>query len=507
MRQPVYLLMGLALMAGACKGKLIDPDLPGQPNPPGTIIPSFAVRIGNTGFDQVTDLAADPDGSVYVAGTFGGSVDFDPGTGTLFLTSLGLSDGFLAKYTATGAVVWAGRLGGSSADTVTSLWRDATGNLMLGGGFEGAADFDPGAGSQFLTSVGGTDGFVAAFSANGGLLWARRFGGTASDMVFDVAADAAGNVYAAGGFAGEADALPEPGGQVVSDGAAPDGFVLALDAGGAVRWAFSIGGVQNDGTAALTVTTNGSVVVGGTFRGLADFGPGTSTSQLTAAGGADAFVASYSSAGTLRWTRALSGIADEDVQIGGLAADGSSGVAVSGSFAGTTVFSPGAGSASRTSLGPSDWYAARFDGSGNLQTVFSVGGVGADIAPRLSVDADGNLLATGGFRGSVDFDPGPSSQILTSLATSGSDAFAARYTPAGSVLWARSFGEATAAADRLTTGTVMIPAGQGTALLAGRFYGAPNFDSSTAPFGLLSLGSADGFVVRLTSSGAIATSP
>jgi len=507
MRHPMCWLMSLALMSGACGGELIDIDLPGTGNPPGTITPSFAVRIGNTGFDQVVDLAADPDGSVYVAGTFDGSVDFDPGTGTFFLTSLGLSDGFLAKYTATGALVWAGRLGGTSADTVTSLWRDATGNLILGGGFEGAADFDPGTGSQFLTSVGGSDGFVAAFSAAGGLLWARRFGGTSSDMVLDVGADGSGNAYAAGVFTGQADALPAPGGQITSNGNAPDGFVLALDAGGAVRWSFGIGGVQSDGAAALTLTTDGSVVIGGVFRGTADFGPGTVTSELIAAGGADAYVASYTAAGTLRWARALSGTADEDVQIGGLAADGSGGVAVSGSFAGTTVFSPGAGTVSRTSLGASDWYAARFDGSGILLTVFSVGGAGPDIAPRLSVDADGNLLVTGGFRGSVDFDPGSSSQILTSLATSGSDAFAARYTPAGSVLWARSFGEATGAADRLTTGTTLIPTALGTTLLAGRFFGAPNFGTSTARFGLISLGSADGFVLRLTASGAIATSP
>jgi hypothetical protein len=499
-----YLLLGVTLMAGACGGELIDP-LPPPPPPPGTITPAFALRIGNNAFDQVTDLAADPDGSVYVAGTFGGSVDFDPGTGTLFLTSLGLSDGFLAKYTATGALVWASRIGGTSADTVTSLWRDGTGNLLLGGGFEGSADFDPGAGSQFLTSVGGTDGFVASYSSTGAALWARRFGGTSADMVFDVGADAVGNAYAAGVFSGQANVLPAAGGQLLSDGSAPDGFVLAFDALGAVRWAFSVGGVQSDGVSALTVTTDGSVVIGGTFRGIADFGPGTGTSQLIAAGGADAFLASYTSAGGLRWSRAMSGTSDEDVQVGGLAADGSGGVAMSGSFAGTTVFSPGAGSASRTSLGPSDWYAASFDGTGSLQSVFSVGGTGPDIAPRISVDTEGNLLVTGGFRGPVDFDPGASSRILTSFATAGSDAFAVRYTPAGGVLWARSFGEATSGADRLTAGTAIVPGGQGTALVAGRFFGAPNFGTSTAPFGFLSLGSADGFVIRLTSSGALAT--
>lgn len=506
-RRTTYLVMSIALISCACGGELINPPPPGPPNPPGGITPSFAVRIGNNAFDQIVDLAGDPDGGVYVTGIFGGSVDFDPGTATLFLTSLGLTDVFLAKYSATGALVWAGSIGGTGADTVTSLWRDATGNLFLGGGFEGAADFDPGTGNQFLTSVGGTDGFVASYSATGGLLWTRRFGGTSADMVFDVSADAAGNAYAGGVFSGQANVLPAAGGQILSEGSAPDGFVLSFGAGGAVRWAFSIGGVQADAAVALTVTADGSVAVGGTFRGIADFGPGTTTSQLVAAGGADAFVASYTSAGIIRWTRALSGISDEDVQNGGLAADGSGGVAVAGSFAGTTVFSPGVGSLSRTSLGPSDWYAARFDVTGSLQTVFSVGGTGPDIAPRLSVDPEGNLLATGGFRGSVDFDPGASSRILTSLATAGSDAFAVRYTPSGSVLWARSFGEATAGVDRLTAGTAIIPGDQGTALVGGLFFGAPNFGTITSPFGFISLGSADGFVIRLSATGAVATSP
>ena len=64
-----YLLLAVTFLAGACGGELIDP-LPPPPPPPGTITPSFALRIGNNAFDQVSDLAVDPDGSVYVAGTF-----------------------------------------------------------------------------------------------------------------------------------------------------------------------------------------------------------------------------------------------------------------------------------------------------------------------------------------------------------------------------------------------------------------------------------------------------
>ncbi len=508
MRHPtVCLAAGLLLLAGGCKGHQIDGDLPGQNNPPGTTTPALGLRLGGTGFDQVVDLAPDPDGSVYVTGTLTGSVDFDPGTGVSVLTSIGLADIFLAKYSASGALIWANRIGGTAQDDVASLARDASGNLYVAGGFEGAADFDPGAATLFLTSVGGTDGFVAKFAGTGGLIWARRFGGTALDQVIDVAVDPAGNVYAAGEFQGEADLLPASGGQIVSNGNAPDGFLLSFDPSGAARWAYPIGGVQSDRAAAVVVTSDGSIAVGGVIRGIADFRSGSITLQLTSAGPTDAFLAGYTAAGTLRWVRAMTGTSDEDVQTGGLAADLAGGAVVSGSFSGTTTFGAGSSSVTRTSLGPSDWYVAAFDVSGTLQSVFAVGGTGPDIAPRITVDEGGNVLATGGFRGPVDFDPGAGSRILTSLATAGSDAFAARYTSAGALLWANSFGEATAGPDRLTSGTAIVSGGQGTALVGGRFFGSPNFGTAAAPFAVTSLGDADGFLVKLNASGALAANP
>ena len=104
-------------------------------------------------------------------------------------------------------------------------------------------------------------------------------------------------------------------------------------------------------------------------------------------------------------------------------------------------------------------------------------------------------------------EPGAGSHILTSLATAGSDAFAARYTPAGALLWVNSFGESTAAPDRLTAGAAIVSGGQSTALVAGRFFGSPNFGTAAAPFAFISLGDVDGFLVRLNATGGLAANP
>jgi hypothetical protein len=377
---------------------------------------------------------------------------------------------------------------------------------MVGGGFDGATDFDPGPGAQFLVSQGEEDGYVARLSSGGALLWARRFGGLSADQVEDLSADANGNVYAVGSFADEANLLPAAGPIVVSLGGF-DGFLLSFDPAGAVRWAVPIGGSDNDAAGAVTVTSDGAIAVAGSFRGTADFAPGAALAALTSVGGSDAFVASYTSAGGLRWTKALSGTADQDVPAGGISSGTSGSVAVSGTFAGTVDLNPAAATAFRTSLGNTDWFVVRLDSNGAFEWAFAVGGNGAEQAPRPAFAADGTLLLAGSFTGPIDFDPGSATHVLVSLATAGSDAFAARYAPGGGLLSIVRFGEATTAAERTTTAIALREDASGNLLVAGQFFGTPDFDPGAPAFRLLSLGEADGFVVKLTAAGALLITP
>jgi hypothetical protein len=343
-------------------------------------------------------------------------------------------------------------------------------------------------------------------SSAGNLIWARRFGGPAPDRVEDLSTDPSGNVYAVGTFAAEANALPAAGPIVVSLGGF-DGFLLSFDPNGAVRWATPIGGTESDAATAVEITSTGAVAVAGSFRGTVDFAPGAPVTALTSIGGSEAFVASYTAAGGVRWARALSGTEDQEVVGGGVAVDQAGGVAVSGTFAGTVDLDPGAGASTRTSLGSSDWFVVRLDGDGAFTWGFAVGGTGAEQAPRPSFAANGNILVAGGFTGPVDFDPGSGNRTLVSLATSGSDAFVARYTTGGGLLWVIRFGESTSASARTTVAAALISDPSGNLLVAGRFFGAPDFDPSASAFRLVSLGVSDGFVVKLTASGALAIAP
>ncbi|HEV8600748.1 MAG TPA: SBBP repeat-containing protein [Gemmatimonadales bacterium] len=505
MRHPISL--AVALLALGCEGHLIDRNLPGG-NPPPTTNAAFAFRFGGPGSDLIEDVATDPGGAVYVAGTFTATPDFDPGSGTVALSSLGTTDGFLAKYSAAGALVWVAQVGGVAAETVTSLARDSSGNLYLGGGFSGSTDFDPSTGLQVLTSVGGQDGYVAKYSSTGSLLWARRFGGAGTDEVNDLAVDAAGNVYAGGVFSGQADALPIAGPTILAAGSAPDGFLFSLDAGGAVRWALPIGGLQDDAVSAVVATGAGNLTVAGGFRGSADFARNSTPFNLAAQGGADGFLASYSSSGVLQWAKGIGGLSEESVPTGGLALDGQGGTALLGQFSGSADFDPGPGNASKTSISAADLFLARYDANGSFLSVVTLGGQGSILGVRALVDPDGSVLLTGWFTGSLDFDPGTTVTSLASLGQAGAtDAFVARYSQSGSFAWVTRFGEVTTVGDRSNSGTALGLDPAGNVVVAGRFFGSPDFDPGSSALALSSLGEADAFLVKLTAAGALLTTP
>src|SRR5438876_93068 len=73
--------------------------------------------------------------------------------------------------------------GGPNIDSGYQTRVDGDGNVIVAGIFSTTADFDPSPSSTFnLRSNGQSDGFVAKYSEDGKLIWARQFGGGAGDI-------------------------------------------------------------------------------------------------------------------------------------------------------------------------------------------------------------------------------------------------------------------------------------------------------------------------------------
>ena len=117
--------------------------------------------------------------------------------GSYILTSVGLFDIFLAKYDASGNVLWATSAGGNRYDYGESVTVDASGSSYLTGYFEShTVTF----GSYTLTNTGNTNIFLTIFDASGNVLWATSAGGTDDGEGYCVAVDASENAYVTGWF-------------------------------------------------------------------------------------------------------------------------------------------------------------------------------------------------------------------------------------------------------------------------------------------------------------------
>lgn len=194
----------------------------------------WAKSMGGSEGDYSNSIQVDIDGSVYTAGQFSGTADFDPGELTASLLSKGLYDIFVSKLDSSGKYVWAKRMGGEVEDVAYSLTLDSSGNVYTTGRFKGTADFDPGLASSDLLTDGVYDIFISKLNSSGEYVWAKRIGGTTDDVGRSITTDSGGGVYTSGSFKGTVDFNPGVEISNFTSNGDYDIFTLKLDANGNV---------------------------------------------------------------------------------------------------------------------------------------------------------------------------------------------------------------------------------------------------------------------------------
>jgi hypothetical protein len=149
-------------------------------------------KSSNTQRPNIRGVKADHQGNVLVVGDFNGTMDFGAGDVASFSQDI-----FLAKYSAAGALLWFQHFAGGNNSAGQSVAVDSTDNVIVAGYFSSTINFGGGP----LTSVGGSDTFVAKFSSSGGHIWSKRFGGSGSStLAYCVAVDLNNNVLMSGRF-------------------------------------------------------------------------------------------------------------------------------------------------------------------------------------------------------------------------------------------------------------------------------------------------------------------
>ncbi|MFC2100852.1 SBBP repeat-containing protein [Bacteroidota bacterium] len=373
----------------------------------------WAIGIGGSSTDEGYAVVVDIYGNVIVTGYFNGTADFNPGTGTYYLTSNGSSDIFIAKYSSSGNFIWAHSMGSTSWDWGKSLGVDIFGDVYFTGIFTGTVDFDPGTSTNNLVSNGNMDAFIAKFSSSGNLSWAKNIGGLSGEYSNDIHVDLFGtNLHITGSFGGTVDFDPGTGTTNLTSVGSSDVFIAKYSSSGVYMWAERIGQSSTNMGKSIDVDDNGNVYVTGTFYGTADFNPGSGTANLTSNGSVDVFIVSLNSNGAYRWAGNIGGY-DSDIS-NGIAVDDLGNSYVIGEFWATADFDPGASVVSISPTALNDVFIGKYDTAGNYSWAYHIGGSSEDIGYDITVTDSGFVYGTGYFRTSADFDPGNGINTLTS---------------------------------------------------------------------------------------------
>ncbi|HYL37121.1 MAG TPA: SBBP repeat-containing protein [Bryobacteraceae bacterium] len=252
----------------------------------------YSTYIGNKGNDAARGIAVDSAGNVYITGTTSSS---DLNTVSAYQPNFGggtagpfTGDGFVAKFSSSGTLLYLTYLGGSLDEGVTAIAVDAAGNAYLTGATN-SSDFPTVNPFQAnFAGFGGSatragDAFVAKLSPTGNkLLYSTYLGGTLDDIGLAIAIDSAGNAYIGGATASPNFPLT-PGGTPYQSkfggaGGEPirhqtdvvplwepgDAFVAKLDpTGSKLLFSTYLGGALDDAAFSIAVDSSHNVYVGG----------------------------------------------------------------------------------------------------------------------------------------------------------------------------------------------------------------------------------------------------
>ncbi len=256
----------------------------------------WRVQIGSSGAETSYGVAATPDGEVVITASTEGDLAGD---------NQGQRDVFLARYSNEGDQLWALQTGGESNDSPlgvsvapdgsvyvggftdgdfagpnqgsadvwlarfdgdgNELWRRQFGSDQWDRGFDVSA-FDGGAYISGYsagtldpdTDLGGFDGFVARFDADGNQQWVRQFGTDATDWGQGSALAPDGGLFVTGYTEGDF------GGPNAGD---KDLFVVRLSPDGEQQWVTQLGSDTLDWTQGVGLGPDGSVLVAGSTEG------------------------------------------------------------------------------------------------------------------------------------------------------------------------------------------------------------------------------------------------
>lgn len=360
---------------------------------------------GGTSNDFAHYYQRDKMGNHFLAGSFDGECDFDPGPGVVKLSShsAGWTDGFVLKLDPNGNFLWVRRIGGLARDYVHGISLDDSGNIYAVGNFQSVCDFDHGTGTHELLSQGSWDAYLLKLNANGDFGFVRQFGGVNFEAALGVVVNDSG-IYISGNYNGTCDFDPDSTLSELTSKGSADLFLVRLTHSGDFIWAKSFGGPSHESGCQLTSDSKNNLIIYGNFNGNCDVDPDTSEHLLFSPDAESSCVVKLSPGGKLIWAYFIKGL-DFKVSHGNVICTKNDEIYLCGVFGGNANFNPLGSPYILKRIGGIDGYLVKLSEDGKFKFVRQIGGAGIDYINNIYIKPNGNILAVGDYSLTCNFNP------------------------------------------------------------------------------------------------------
>lgn len=453
--------------AGTCEGQVLPAAEtcanPADEDCDGHDCVIWAKMFGDVSDQGIGGMAVAPDGSIYVAGKFNGTLAFDPQAPMSATNAMSI---YIAKLSPQGEPIWSKSFHGSYVNA-KGVSSDTAGNVIMTGQFRGSMSF--GGATHTATGPQTFATYITKFTASGELAWSEMHENAEDDnYITRPAIDSSGAVVVFGA------------GRCMETCGSPNErlWMRKYYADGSLAWFKNFPWSDSGGervAGAIAVDSADNILATGSFGGpggspTTDFGG----APLTTHGGADTFVVKFNPDGEVMWQRSYGG---NDDDIGMDIAAVADSVVVLGTFAGTMPID----NTSLTSAGMTDIFAVKLDSAGTKRWAKSFGSSGTEDARSVGIDPDGGVVAAGETNGAIDLGGGALD------AGGGKDLALAKLAPDGAHVWSKLFGD-----DVDQTAPYITIAPGGDVLLAGSVAGSVDLGAGE----MFSTGGSDALIAR-----------
>ncbi len=448
---------------------------------------SYSTYFGGSEGEDATKVAFDNDGNTILIGQTP-SDDFPITTGSLQDTYGGGDwDGFVAKFSPAGELLYSSYLGGTGYEHVTSVNIDSGNNIVLTG-TTGSSNFPTTPDALDLTFGGATDGFIMKIAPNGTLLYSSFFGGTGNDWIYGIQFDASENYM----FSGWTDStgLGTTGALHQNPIGGTDGFIARVSSNGATLQMFSyLGGTGNDRIYVMDIDSEYNYVLGG-ITASSNYEVTGGAFQTTSTADGDAVLTKINHDGnTLLYSTYLGGN-DDDLGLT-VIVDSTDSMIISGYTQSDDLAVLNAQQAIFGG-GGADIFVAKFNETGSLQFLTYLGGTGTDYCWDMVTDSSDNIIVCG-RTSSYNY---PAHDGLNDTHSGSYDAVATKYAPDGQTIIASSYVGGSSA----DIGEGVAVDGDGNVVISGRT-ASSDFPVTSGAYQTEKADSTDVFVCHIAFSG------